>query len=54
MKFSEQLPIWNELSSIHVPNQLTHFDSDFCWCDPIVELDENGRPVVIHKEVTWN
>jgi hypothetical protein len=25
-----------------------------CWCDPIVEVDEYGRKVVMHKEVTWH
>jgi hypothetical protein len=26
----------------------------FFWCDPIVELDENGTEVVLHRQVTWN
>jgi hypothetical protein len=25
-----------------------------CWCDPIVEIDEYGRKLVTHKEVTWH
>ena len=33
---------------------LNHLDSDFCWCDPIVEVDENGQETVVHREVTWN
>jgi hypothetical protein len=37
-----------------VANQVAHVESDLCWCDPIVEIDENGRQLVIHKEVTWN
>ena len=37
-----------------MPIGLVHFDSDFCWCDPIVEVDEHGRDIIIHREVTWN
>jgi hypothetical protein len=43
-----------ELNSMPVAKQLTHIDSELCWCDPIVEFDENGDESVIHKEVTWN
>jgi hypothetical protein len=25
-----------------------------CWCDPIVEMDEYGEKVVMHKHVTWH
>jgi hypothetical protein len=28
-----------------MPIGLNHLDSDFCWCDPIVELDEKGTEV---------
>jgi len=24
------------------------------WCDPIVELDEDGEHVLLHRQVTWN
>ena len=40
--------------SVKMPRGLSHMDSDFCWCDPTVEVDENGREVVVHTEVTWN
>ena len=33
---------------------LNHLDSNFCWCDPMVEEDESGQETVVHKEVTWN
>ena len=33
---------------------LKHDDSVFCWCDPLVELNDNGQEIVVHKEVTWN
>jgi hypothetical protein len=31
-----------------------HIDSDLCWCDPIVELYEDGDLRVLHKQVTWH
>jgi hypothetical protein len=36
------------------PIGLNHLDSDFCWCDPIIELDDNGEEVVLHRQVTWH
>ena len=39
---------------VDMPIGLNHLDSDFCWCDPIVEIDEYGQKVVMHKEVTWH
>ena len=37
-----------------VANQLAHVESELCWCDPIVEMDEYCQKVVMHKEVTWH
>ena len=34
--------------------RLTHLDSDLCWCDPVVEVDEAGERVLLHRQVTWN
>ena len=51
--FLDQLLV-REWASMEVANQLTHINSALCWCDPIVEVDENEREIVIHKEVTWN
>ncbi len=34
--------------------RLVHMDSVFCWCDPLLEVDDTGQEVVIHREVTWN
>jgi hypothetical protein len=39
---------------VEMPVGLKHLDSDFCWCDPIIELDENGQEAVLHRQVTWN
>ena len=41
-----------------VPSELSiglnHLESDFCWCDPIIDVDEDGREIVLHRHVTWN
>ena len=39
---------------VEMPVGLTHLDSDLCWCDPIVEVDEDGEHVLVHRQVTWN
>ena len=39
---------------VEIPVGLTHLDSDLCWCDPIVEVDEDGEHVLLHRQVTWN
>ena len=39
---------------VEIPVGLTHLDSDLCWCDPIVEVDEDGEQVLLHRQVTWN
>jgi hypothetical protein len=36
------------------PVELVHVDCEFCWCDPAAKIDEDGKTVLIHKEVTWN
>jgi hypothetical protein len=33
---------------------LNHLDSPLCWCDPLVETEENGEEFVVHRQVTWN
>lgn len=48
-----RIAIWPE-TPVEMPIGLNHIESDFCWCDPIVEADENGREVVVHRQVTWN
>jgi hypothetical protein len=45
---------WGNSNSTEVANQLAHVESELCWCDPIVEVDEYGRKIVMHKEVTWH
>ena len=46
--------ICHALLPVEMPIGLTHLDSDLCWCDPIVEVDENGEHVLLHRQVIWN
>lgn len=39
---------------VEMPIGLNHLDSDLCWCDPIIEVDDEGRDLVLHRHVTWN
>jgi hypothetical protein len=39
---------------VEMPMGLNHLDSDFCWCDPIIKIDDNGQEFVLHRQVTWN
>ena len=39
---------------VEMPIGLKHLESDFCWCDPIVEVDGEGRETVLHRQVAWN
>lgn len=41
-------------STSETPVRLEHAASQFCWCEPAVEFDEDGKQIVVHKEVTWN
>jgi hypothetical protein len=36
------------------PIGLEHLDSDLCWCDPLIDVDEDGQEIVLHRQVTWN
>jgi len=40
--------------SVEMPVGLNHIDSDYCWCEPIIEVDDNGEEVLVHRQVTWN
>jgi hypothetical protein len=37
-----------------MPVGLQHLDSESCWCDPLIESDENAEKSVIHRQVIWN
>jgi hypothetical protein len=34
--------------------ELAHIESELCWCDPILEFDEEGNQSLTHNKVTWN
>jgi len=42
-------PTWFYLGVVpsESPIVLEHLDSDFCWCDPIIEVDDNGQEMVL-------
>ena len=52
--FLNQTLRWNDPIWTKAINQLAHVESELCWCDPLVEMDEVGQKIVMHKEVTWH
>jgi len=54
MMFENQTWFYPTAAPAALPIGLNHLNSDFCWCDPVVEVDEYGKEVVLHKQVTWN
>ncbi len=39
---------------LELPIGLKHLDSYDCWCDPIIDVGDDGKEVVLHKQVTWH
>jgi hypothetical protein len=54
MKVENSNALFTALKPVEMPISLVHFDSDFCWCDPTIGMDEYGRQILVHREVTWN
>ena len=54
MIFENQTWFYPTAAPAALPIGLNHLDSDFCWCDPVAEVDEDGHEVVIHCQVTWH
>jgi hypothetical protein len=54
MIFQNRQWLYPPAASVEMPVGLSHLDSDFCWCDPVIEVDENGKEAVWHKQVTWH
>lgn len=46
--------IFQEATALDAATRLVHIDSASCWCEPLLEVDETGQEVAIHREVTWN
>ena len=44
----------HEMTAVEMPVGLSHVESGLCWCDPLVEMDEEGKVVLVHRQVTWN
>ena len=49
-------PTWflPAVAPVGMPIGLNYLDSDFRWCDPIIDTDEKGQELVFHRQVTWN
>jgi hypothetical protein len=54
MTFENRTWFLSPTAPAEMPIRLTYLDSKFCWCDPIVEVDENGREVLLHRQITWS
>jgi hypothetical protein len=54
MIFQNRFWLYPAAVSLEMPVGLNHLDSDFCWCDPVIEVDEDGKETVLHKHITWN
>jgi hypothetical protein len=39
---------------VELPIGMQHVDSSSCWCDPVIELDHDGKPTLLHRHITWN
>jgi hypothetical protein len=54
LTFENHTWFYPAVAPAELPIGLNHLDSDFCWCDPTIEVDENGQEIVVHRQVTWN
>jgi len=54
MKIENPTALLAALKPVDMPIGLVHFDSDFCWCDPTIEVDDYDRYIIVHRQVTWN
>jgi len=52
--FLNSTSLFPAIVQVELPVGLNHLDSDLCWCDPIIEVDEIGEEVVLHRQVCWN
>jgi hypothetical protein len=54
MQTGNQDRLGPEESRSQPTEELSHFDSRWCWCEPSEEWDEMGDLVLVHRNVTWN
>jgi len=52
--FANSTWLYPVVVSSEVPVGLEHLDTDLCWCNPTIELDDENQKVVLHRRVTWN
>lgn len=52
--FINRIATWPATNPAETLIGLAHINSEFCWCDPILEADDYGHKVVLHKGVTWH
>lgn len=52
--FVDRTWFFHAVMPVEMPVGLKHFNSEFCWCEPLIELDDDDHEVIVHKEVTWN
>ena len=54
MLFANQTWFYPAAIPVDMSIGLKHLDSEWGWCDPVIEMDENGGESVIHRQVAWN
>ena len=54
MKVQNSMWLFPSFIPVEMPVGLMHLESDICWCDPLLDVDDDGRQIVVHREVTWN
>ena len=54
MKIENPMWLLPSFTPVEMPVGLIHLDSDFCWYDPPIEVNENGRQMAVHRQVMWN
>ncbi len=54
MVYSNRTWFYPAAAPAEMPVGLKHLDSEFCWCDPLIDADGDGGEIVLHRQVTWN
>jgi len=52
--FAEERRPSQEVTVVEMPVGLSHRKSGVCWCEPLIEVDEEEKVVLVHRQVTWN
>jgi hypothetical protein len=54
VKATDRLYTAPDMVPVEMPIGLKHMDCAWCWCEPVIEVDDEGDEVLIHRSVTWN